>query len=472
MGPSGAVVLGSVLLATAAGWGQVRPGTEGDARASFARAVSLYADGDHEAALVEFQRAYALSQNPNLLYNLGAVYEALGRFVEARDALEAYRTQGARPQVAARGAELTARLAQLRERIGTLRVTAPTEGMRVFLDGREVSAERARNGVAVSAGRRRVRMEAPGFVPREVELDVSGGSEHTVDTPLERRRAPLTLRCDTDGATVRMDGVEVARTPLESPLSLPEGTRRVEVSRPGYLGVVREVELGPAGAVVDVALAWDPAMAPSVAARLRVESNVNFPATSLDGRSFVSDGTAPVPPGPHVLRVARVGHVPATREVVLEVGDNTARVWLDATPGLRDAYAAQVRRQRTVAYVFLGGGLAMLAGAVPLTVIGLADRSAAQSEVDRIDADERNCVRDGCPIDTIEFNAQRDPHLEAFRTASLQAIAGGILSGVGLAATITGVVLRVRSDPSDRYERPAHWSLSPGPGSLHLQGTF
>lgn len=72
----------SVVVYASASTAQAPPGA-GDARASFTRAVTLYADGNYEAALVEFHRAHALSGNPNLFYNLGAVYESLGRFVEA-----------------------------------------------------------------------------------------------------------------------------------------------------------------------------------------------------------------------------------------------------------------------------------------------------------------------------------------------------------------------------------------------------
>lgn len=472
MRPSPSLLAASLALAARLASAQSPAAGSGDARASFARAVTLYADSDFEAALVEFQRSYTLSQNPNLLYNLGAVYESLGRFVEARDALVAYRSRGARAAVTARSAELTARLARLAERIGTLHVTVSAPGLRVFVDGREISEERARAGVAVSAGRRRVRIEAPRHVAREVDLDVVGGSDHVESAPLEVSRAPLTLRCDTDGATVRVDGLEVGRTPLAGPVSLAEGVRHLEVVRAGYLGVVRDVELGSAGAVVDAALAWDPAMPPSIAARLRVESNVAFPTVSLDGQGVASDGSGRVPPGAHQLRVAHAGYVPVARTIELSPGENAARVWLDATDRLRSDHAARVRRQRAVAYVFLGAGVAMLAGGIPLLVLGVSDRATAQSEVDRIDAAEDRCMETGCSTDAIQFNALRAPHQDAFTAATVQAVVGGALTAVGLAGVVTGAVLRGRADPADRYDRPAGWTVSAGLGSVTLRGVF
>lgn len=475
MRPTTLLLAASLALAPGVAAAQTPDGA-GDARASFARAVTLYADGNYEAALVEFQRAHALSGNANLLYNVAAVYESLGRFVEARDALTAYRMGGAPASVRPRAAELDARLARLRERIGRLRVTSPTAGLVVTVDGRPLAAERARAGVEVSAGRRRVRLEAPGHVAHELDVDVAGGGEHVVDEALEVRRAPLTLRVDTDDASVRIDGREVARTPLDGPVMLPEGTWQLEVARPGYVSVRREVVLGLAGAVVDAPLAWDPAAPPSVAAGLRVESNVAFPTVSLDGRPVVADGSARLPPGRHQLRVAHAGYVPATRAVTLATGENTERVWLDATTQLRDEHAARVRRQRTVAYGFVGAGVALLVGGAALLATGLSDYAAASAEYDRLLAYNDACgLRspiNQCPESTLQRSANNESARLALTDPTGRAVGGGVLLAGGVAAVIVGAVLRLRADPADRYERPARWGVAAGPGGAALRGTF
>lgn len=448
----------------------------GDARASFTRAVSLYADGNYEAALVEFQRAHSLSRNANLLYNLGATYEALGRFVEARDALTAYRMSGTPATVAQRARELDERLGRLRERIGTLRVTAPTPGLRVTLDGRELDVERARAGTPVSAGPRRVRLEAPGHVAREVVVDVAGGGENVLSEPLDVQRAPLTLRTDTEGAVVSVDGAEVARTPLDGPLMLAEGTHRLEVARPGYVTYRHEVVMGAAGVVMDAPLEWEQAMLASVAATLRVESNAAFPTVSVDGRSVVADGTTRIPPGPHQLRVTHAGYVPRQRAVTLTPGENTARVWLDATAALRDEHAARVRRQRTVAYLVGGAGVAVLVGGAVLLGTGLVDRSEADDAIAGIDARATYCrMNAGDPVcagSTTATNMLRADHQADLNVATARAIAGIGVMAIGVVGVVWGTVLRLRADPADRYERPANWDVSLGPGGASLRGTF
>src|SRR5271154_2835885 len=67
-----------------------------EARDRFDRGLKLFNDGDNPGALAEFKRAFELIPNPLVLYNIGLVYAAMGRPVEAVDALDkVLATQGA-----------------------------------------------------------------------------------------------------------------------------------------------------------------------------------------------------------------------------------------------------------------------------------------------------------------------------------------------------------------------------------------
>ena len=61
---------------------------KGEARARFDRGLSLFEDGDNAGALAEFKRAYELIPNSLVLYNIGLVYAAMGRPVDATDTLD------------------------------------------------------------------------------------------------------------------------------------------------------------------------------------------------------------------------------------------------------------------------------------------------------------------------------------------------------------------------------------------------
>src|SRR6188768_803127 len=56
----------------------------------YTRGLALYGDGEFLLALVEFERAYQLSNNYKVLYNIGQVRIQLGRYAKAKEALEEY----------------------------------------------------------------------------------------------------------------------------------------------------------------------------------------------------------------------------------------------------------------------------------------------------------------------------------------------------------------------------------------------
>jgi tetratricopeptide (TPR) repeat protein len=68
--------------------------TEALAKELFAKGDAAYAEGRYEEALASFQEAYALSNRPQLLFNVSNALERLGRYADAVDALEKYLASG------------------------------------------------------------------------------------------------------------------------------------------------------------------------------------------------------------------------------------------------------------------------------------------------------------------------------------------------------------------------------------------
>lgn len=93
----------------------VEPGSPPDAQAELLleRAKSLFREGEYRQALPLVQRAYALTESPRFLFNLGVLYHKLSECVPARDHFQLYlerdRTGAARQQT-------LAALQELRER--------------------------------------------------------------------------------------------------------------------------------------------------------------------------------------------------------------------------------------------------------------------------------------------------------------------------------------------------------------------
>ena len=83
----------TVFTATMPASAQVGPRTNqkqkmDEAKPHLDKAVELYDENDFANALIEFKRAYDLIPNLLVLYNIGLVYAAMDRPVEAVDALD------------------------------------------------------------------------------------------------------------------------------------------------------------------------------------------------------------------------------------------------------------------------------------------------------------------------------------------------------------------------------------------------
>ncbi|HMA93584.1 MAG TPA: hypothetical protein VKP30_12905 [Polyangiaceae bacterium] len=67
---------------------EVDPKRKAEAADRFDRALKLFEAGDNASALAEFKQIYELLPDPAVLYNIGLVSAAMGRAVDAVDALE------------------------------------------------------------------------------------------------------------------------------------------------------------------------------------------------------------------------------------------------------------------------------------------------------------------------------------------------------------------------------------------------
>ncbi len=86
-----------------------------DGRTHFEVGARAYDVGDYELAVREFRAAYEASHHPDLLYNVYAAAERLGRLEEARDALTGFLRDGT--MAPERRVALEQRLARLEARI-------------------------------------------------------------------------------------------------------------------------------------------------------------------------------------------------------------------------------------------------------------------------------------------------------------------------------------------------------------------
>ncbi len=152
----------------------------------FKRGVAFYKDKDFTAALVEFKRAYELSPNYNVLFNLGQTARELKDYAAALTAFERYLKDGGAKITAARHKEVSAAVDELRHKVGTLKVTASVPGAEITVDDVVVGVSPLASPVVVNAGRRKLGAQASGYTPAQRVVDVAATEETAVSLDLPK----------------------------------------------------------------------------------------------------------------------------------------------------------------------------------------------------------------------------------------------------------------------------------------------
>jgi hypothetical protein len=180
-------------------------------------------------AYAAYSDVYALTQNPVLLYNMGRALQALNRFPEALDRLEAFQVV-APPELLAKVPRLGELIADLRGRVTTLKVTSPVAGARVLVRSTVMSKLPLSTPLRLSSGKAEIEVEAEGYFPFHRAVDLPGGAEITVEANLFSKATTglLVVSASAPGSMVYVDGQKAGLAPVE--LNVPGGDHRLRVT--------------------------------------------------------------------------------------------------------------------------------------------------------------------------------------------------------------------------------------------------
>ena len=151
------------------------------ARKHFGQGLKLYKDGDFDAALVQFERAYAEKPNFKVLYNIAQCYFELHQYVEARDTLARYLKEGAGQLDAERQTKVESDVADLQRRIAHLTLTVNVTGATVYVDGKKIGVTPLSAAVDVSEGQRTIAVETADRGSKQRVVRLGGGEAQTVN---------------------------------------------------------------------------------------------------------------------------------------------------------------------------------------------------------------------------------------------------------------------------------------------------
>lgn len=167
--------------------------------------------------------------------------------------------------------------------------------------------------------------------------EIGARRRREAEAALEEQRARigrLEVIVDADGATVSVDGVDVATAPLREPLELSAGMHNVEVRAPGREATRHAVSIaGQSTARLEVSLREE--VVPR--GTLRVESSLPEVTITIDDEPVGMtplQSTLPLRAGQHRVTATRVGYRTETRAVQIDEGaEAEVRFELRREPG-------------------------------------------------------------------------------------------------------------------------------------------
>lgn len=193
-----------------------------DARLRFKRGVEFYVEGNFDAALAEFNKAYSLAPNYRVLYNLAQVQVQRHDYVAALQFFTNYLKHGGSEIAADRRELVESSIAQLRGRVALLSVNSSI-GAVLQLDGRPVGTIPLIAPVLVNPGMHDLIVRKEGHETIRHVFTIASGETLRLELPMVVQRvapsavsaAPPQPRASRGALlAVSQPRTEVSRAPL------------------------------------------------------------------------------------------------------------------------------------------------------------------------------------------------------------------------------------------------------------------
>ncbi len=226
--------IAALLVALVGSWlpGPAKAEDAADRAANLAEGANKLArSGEYAEALVLFEKAYALSPEPVLLYNIGRVAEKLQDWKKAAGALRAFLEVEKDAAKRAKAQEvLDAVSAHLPAYVT---VSCPVPGAVVEVDGKAAGRVPLQAPIEVKPGKHVVKVLAPAKKPFEKVVEVKGTESLQVTVAMEDEPAVVALAVEPATARVMVDGKAVGPGARQA-LELAPGAHTLRAEIDGY----------------------------------------------------------------------------------------------------------------------------------------------------------------------------------------------------------------------------------------------
>src|SRR6478735_9099060 len=206
----------------------------------YARGLALYGDGEFLLALVEFERAYQLSNNYKVLYNIGQVRMQLARYAKAKEALEEYLKLGGTSLSAERTQAVNKDLATLAERTASLSIVSSEVGADISLDGKVIATSPLTAPLIVDAGEHNLVLHKAGFYDAAQSVTLAGHDQ--LELKIELKPIPLAMQPKAGDVRTDVAPAKPARTAMWAAWA-GTGALAATAGVVGYFGISKANEL-------------------------------------------------------------------------------------------------------------------------------------------------------------------------------------------------------------------------------------
>lgn len=212
----------------------------GAAKGAYDLARGLYRAGDFAGALLQFERAYDLSSEPRLLWNVAVCEKNLRHYARSIKAIERYQAEGGTRLSEEDQKDAVHLLKAIRPFVAVMTVKVSEPGADVSIDGERIGATPLAGPLLIDMGARRIRVSKKGFHDHTQTEQVFGETEIALDIALKKEihQGRLIIAAGKDDV-IRLDGKLVGQGSWDGAAS--SGGHTLRVTAPGMKPYQTEV---------------------------------------------------------------------------------------------------------------------------------------------------------------------------------------------------------------------------------------
>ncbi len=155
-----------------------------EASVRYKRGTELFEEENYVGALIEFRKAYELTHEYKVLYNIGVLCQQLQDYVCALDSYETYLKAGGGDLPQKRKDEVTNSISTMKSRIGAITIVTNEPGVDITVDDVARGKTPLAAPILLSIGHHVLVAEKPGKTTVRRALDVAGREQTTLNLEL------------------------------------------------------------------------------------------------------------------------------------------------------------------------------------------------------------------------------------------------------------------------------------------------